>query len=150
LQAHHSAWTTCLFAGEPALAREHCEAGRRLYDPERYHLHHQLYGPHDPGACARNVAAQAHWLLGYPEQGIALGSEALAYAERIAHPFSLAIVLQFYSMLHLNRGEPELALARGGGSTRCRATTWLRDGTAAPARCGSERTGSVRRSCRLF
>ena len=112
LQAHHSAWTTCLFAGEPALAREHCEAGRRLYDPERYRLHHQLYGPHDPGACARNVAAQAHWLLGYPEQGIALGSEALAYAERIAHPFSLAIVLQFYSMLHLNRGEPELALQR--------------------------------------
>src|SRR5262249_51677167 len=36
LQAHHSAWATCLFAGEPAAAREHCEAGRRLYDPERH------------------------------------------------------------------------------------------------------------------
>ena len=23
LQAHHSAWTTCLFGGEPAAAREH-------------------------------------------------------------------------------------------------------------------------------
>jgi predicted ATPase len=33
LQAHHSAWTTYLFAGEPAAGREHCEAGRRLYDP---------------------------------------------------------------------------------------------------------------------
>src|SRR6202022_3488804 len=27
LQAHHSAWTTCLFAGEPAAAREHCDTG---------------------------------------------------------------------------------------------------------------------------
>jgi hypothetical protein len=24
LQAHHSAWTTCLFSGEPAAVREHC------------------------------------------------------------------------------------------------------------------------------
>jgi predicted ATPase len=58
------------------------------------------------------VSAQAHWLLGYPEQGVALGCDALALAERIAHPFSLSIALQYDSMLHLNRGEPELALQR--------------------------------------
>jgi predicted ATPase len=112
LQAHHSVWTTCLFAGEPAIAREHCEAGRRLYDPERHRLHRQIYAPHDPGMCALQVSAQAHWLLGYPEQGVARGSDALALAERIAHPFSLSIALQYDSILHLNRGEPELALQR--------------------------------------
>jgi predicted ATPase len=37
LEAHHSAWATSLFAGKPEAAREHCEAGRRLYDPERHH-----------------------------------------------------------------------------------------------------------------
>jgi predicted ATPase len=47
LQAHHSAWATCVFAGEPAATREHCEAGRRLYNPERHRLHRQLYGGHD-------------------------------------------------------------------------------------------------------
>ena len=52
LQAHHSAWATCMFAGEPAAAREHCEAGRRLYDPERHRSHRLLYGGHDPGVCA--------------------------------------------------------------------------------------------------
>jgi len=36
LQAHHSAWATCLFAGEVTAAGEHAEAGRRLYDPERH------------------------------------------------------------------------------------------------------------------
>jgi hypothetical protein len=44
LQAHHSGWTTCLHAGEPATARDHCEAGRRLYDPERHRSHRLLYG----------------------------------------------------------------------------------------------------------
>jgi tetratricopeptide (TPR) repeat protein len=112
LQAHHSAWATCLFAGELAAAREHGEVGRRLYDPERHCLHHLRYGGHDPGTCACYLGAQVHWLLGYPEQGLALGSEALALAERITHPFSFAIALQYNSMLHLDRGEPELALQR--------------------------------------
>jgi predicted ATPase len=112
LQAHHSAWTTCIFAGEPAVAREHCEAGRRLYDPERHRYHRLLYGGHDPGVCARYTGALAHWLLGYPEKGLALGKEALALAERIAHPFSLESALLWNAILHLDRGEPELALQR--------------------------------------
>jgi len=112
LQAHHSAWATCLFSGEPAAAREHSEEGLRLYNPERHRLHRHLYGGHDPGTCAGFSGAQIHWLLGYPEKGLALGREALALAERIAHPFSLALALQYNSMLHLDRGEPELALQR--------------------------------------
>jgi class 3 adenylate cyclase/tetratricopeptide (TPR) repeat protein len=111
-QAHHSAWATCMFAGDPAATRDHCEAGRQLYDPERHRLHRQLYGGHDPGMCADNFAAQAHWLLGFSEQSLVLGNHALALAERIAHPFSFAIALQFYAMLHVERGEPELALQR--------------------------------------
>jgi hypothetical protein len=62
--------------------------------------------------CACNIGAQAEWLLGYPERGVALGRDALALAERIAHPFSLAMALEYDSMLHLDRGEPELALQR--------------------------------------
>ena len=33
-------------------------------------------------------------------------------AKRIAHPFSLHIARVFNAMLHLDRGEPELALER--------------------------------------
>jgi tetratricopeptide (TPR) repeat protein len=112
LQAHHSAWSTCLFAGDPAAARGHCETGRRLYDPERHRSHRLLYGGHDPGACACYIGAQAHWLLGYADEALALGREALALAERLAHPFSLELALLFSAMLHLERGEPELALQR--------------------------------------
>jgi tetratricopeptide (TPR) repeat protein len=112
LQAHHSAWATCLFAGEPAAAREHCEVGRRLYDPERHRSHRLLYGGHDPGACAGFVSAQAHWALGYPEKGLTLGSEALAMAERIAHPFTLEDGLLWDAILQLDCGKPETALQR--------------------------------------
>ena len=112
LQAHHSAWSTSMFAGEPAVALDHCEAGRQLYDPERHRSHRLLYGGHDPGVCAGCFGAQVDWLLGYPERGLALSRAALALAERIAHPFSLLNVLLFSAMLHLDRGEPETALQR--------------------------------------
>ena len=112
LQAHHSAWTTCLFAGDPAAALEHSEAGRGLYDLNRHKHHRQLYGGHDPGACARYVGAEAQWILGYPARAVALGNEALVMSEKIAHPFSLGIALSYNAMLHLDRREPELALQR--------------------------------------
>ncbi len=112
LQAHHSAWTTGLFSGEPAIARGHCEAGRHLYDPERHRHHRQLYGGHDPGACAGYMGAQVYWLLGHPDTGLAIGREALALAERIAHPFTLGATLSMIAMLHLDRDEPEVALQR--------------------------------------
>jgi class 3 adenylate cyclase len=56
LQAHHSAWATLAFAGDPAKTREHTDAGRLLYDPERHASHRFFYGGHDPGACARLLA----------------------------------------------------------------------------------------------
>ena len=112
LQARHSAWATGMFAGEPAAAREHSEAGRRLYDPERHRSHHQYYGGHDPGVCAGSIGALVHWLLGYPDKGLTIGNEALALAERLAHPFSLELALLFNAMLRLDRGEPEMALQR--------------------------------------
>jgi class 3 adenylate cyclase/tetratricopeptide (TPR) repeat protein len=116
LQGHHSAWATCLVSGEPASAREHCDAGRRLYDPEQHRSHSLLYGGHDPGSCARYLGALIYWLLGYPQQALTLSTEAVAMAERLAHPLSLEIALLFGAMLHLDRSEPELALRRLGAA----------------------------------
>jgi tetratricopeptide (TPR) repeat protein len=116
LQSHHSAWATGLFSGEPASAREHCDAGRRLYDPEQHRSHSLLYGGHDPGTCARFLGAMVYWLLGYPQQALTLSTEAVALAERLAHPMSLEIALLFGVMLHLDRGEPELAMRHLGAA----------------------------------
>jgi class 3 adenylate cyclase len=116
LQAHHSAWSTCMFAGELAGAREHSEAGRHLYDPERHRSHRLLYGGHDPGVCAGKVGGQVHWLLGYSEKGLALSNGSLALAERIAHPFTLVDAMIGNTMVHINCGASVPALQQLGAA----------------------------------
>ncbi len=56
LQARHSGWATWYHAGDPAKAREHANAGRLLYDPEKHASHRFVYGGHDPGVCAESMA----------------------------------------------------------------------------------------------
>ena len=138
------------YAGDPAKAREHADAGRRLYDPEKHASHRFVYGGHDPGACAGYVGAQAEWLLGYPEKALASIADSLALAERIAHPFTLSAALTVSSVLYLNRREPERALTptrsrRGAG---CGATALVNLRTWHVARRGSGRTRCRRRSNR--
>jgi class 3 adenylate cyclase/predicted ATPase len=109
LQAHHCAWTTFFWAGEPMEAYAHTEAGLRLYDPARHQSHRYMYGGHDPGICARMMGGLTEWVLGYPNKALADVTEALACTEQIAHPFSREIALEVLVLLHLYRGEPELA-----------------------------------------
>ncbi|MFL5286280.1 MAG: AAA family ATPase [Rhodopila sp.] len=111
LQAHHSAWATWAFAGDPTRTRSHTDAGRLLYDPDKHAYHRFVYGGHDPGACACLLGAQAEWLLGYSRTALASIAESLVMAKRMAHPFTLSLVLTFSAVLHLNRREPEQALA---------------------------------------
>jgi predicted ATPase len=111
LQAHHAGWTTWGLAGDPAKAREHADAGRLLYDPTKHASHRLVYGGHDPGVCAGGNGALAEWLLGYPEKARASIANALALAERIAHPFTLSLALIHSSVVYLNRREPERALS---------------------------------------
>jgi tetratricopeptide (TPR) repeat protein len=110
LQAHHSAWTTCLFGGEPAAGSEHCEAGRQLYDPDEHRSHRLVFGGHDPGVCALQIGSHVEWLLGHSDKALTIASEAVVLAERIAHPLSLELALTYKGILHLDRGEPDLAL----------------------------------------
>jgi tetratricopeptide (TPR) repeat protein len=111
LQAHHSAWATLAFAGDPAKTREHTDAGRLLYNPEKHAFHRFVYGGHDPGVCARLLGSWAEWLLGYPETALASSADSVSMAERIAHPFTPSLALIFGAVLHLNRREPERALS---------------------------------------
>ena len=57
LEAHHSAWFTHFYSGEPSLARSHCDQGRRLYDVDRHRSLAFRFGGHDAGLCAHNHGA---------------------------------------------------------------------------------------------
>jgi class 3 adenylate cyclase/predicted ATPase len=112
LQAHHSAWTTGMLGGDPARGYQHTEAGIRIYDPEEHRSHRHVYGGHDPGVCALMTGALLEWLLGYPDRALISVGKAQALGERISHPFSMELAVTYAAMVHLNRGEPELAAAR--------------------------------------
>jgi TOMM system kinase/cyclase fusion protein len=112
LEAHHALWAILFFAGELTAARLHLEEGVRLYDPQRHRLHAARYTGHDPGVCCRMLMALSLWLLGYPDQAVASSQEALALAQQLGHPFSVAFALSFAAMLHQCRCEAPLTHAR--------------------------------------
>jgi predicted ATPase len=100
LQAHHALGPTLSWLGDLALTRAHLEQGIVLYEPQRHSAHAFLYGGHDPGSCCQAILARVLWLLGYPEQALKKFAEALALAQELAHPFSLANTLFLAARVH--------------------------------------------------
>jgi class 3 adenylate cyclase/tetratricopeptide (TPR) repeat protein len=86
LEAHHSMWATMDAMGDAVAAIPHCERGIALYDPARHASQAFVYGGHDPGACCRYHLARTHWLLGSPGRAMGVVRDALALAEKLAHP----------------------------------------------------------------
>jgi predicted ATPase len=109
LQAHHAAWPILLCRGELLLCREHAEQGLALYDRDEHRSHALRYGGHDPGACSQYHLAMALWLLGYPDQAVAMMRDSVRLARELAQPFSLVLTVSHASYLHQCRGEPRLA-----------------------------------------
>jgi class 3 adenylate cyclase/predicted ATPase len=109
LEAHHSAWYTHFCAGEPAVARGHCDEGRRLYNFEQHRSLAFSYGGHDPGVCARQWGALVEWLLGYPDKAVTSVRDGIHLAERLHHPLTLEHALFNEAVLHLFRRESDIA-----------------------------------------
>ncbi len=109
LQAHHALWGTLVFLGEFAPACEHLEQGLTLYDSHQHRSHAFLYGGHDPGVCGLAQGACVLWLLGYPDQARKRIKEAPILAQELAHPFSLALALDYAAMLSQFRREVQTA-----------------------------------------
>jgi predicted ATPase len=63
----------------------------------------------DPGVACLAFAARALWILGYPDQALRRGQEALHCARNLAHPFSEAFALTFMGYIHLRRREWQTA-----------------------------------------
>jgi class 3 adenylate cyclase/tetratricopeptide (TPR) repeat protein len=81
---------TSYWMGEFLRAREHLEMAISIYDPERHRTLAFRYGGVDAGVRCPSYAAWTLWQLGYPDQALKRGGEALALAQALSHPFSLA------------------------------------------------------------
>jgi predicted ATPase len=87
--AHYTLGFTWLCLGVFSVARRHFEAGIDLYTPDQSRAPTVSIG-HDLGVGCHAYAAMTLWLLGYPDQAVARLREALALADTLSHPFSLA------------------------------------------------------------
>jgi predicted ATPase len=92
------------FLGEFDTARAHLEQGIALTDPTAQRA---LALRHDvaPGVACLAIAGPTLWCLGYPAQAVRRSQEALALAQSLAHPVSLALAQHWAAFLYHRRRE---------------------------------------------
>ncbi len=109
LEAHHALGETLSHLGEFAAARVHLEQGIALHDPQAHRsLSAATYG-FDLRASCLTFLSLVFWFLGYPDQALKRVHEAIALAQELSHPFSLALALDFAARLCLLCGESQAA-----------------------------------------
>jgi predicted ATPase len=113
LQAHHAAWVTTLWLGEPAATHDHVSKGLTLYDREKHGRHAVLYGGHDPAACGSGHDAIALGIMGYPDQALASLRRGIAFASDLGHAPSVAHALWLAGFVHMMRRDVLAALETG-------------------------------------
>ena len=104
VEAHGALGNILFFLGEYTEAWTHLEQGIALTDQTAERglaLHHDRA----PGVGCLASAPLTLWCLGYPAQAVRRSQEALALAQALAHPYSLALARYYAAYLHQRRRE---------------------------------------------
>jgi predicted ATPase len=104
MAAYAALGQTLLGFGEYAAAWKHLEQGIALIDQTTQRTLVLRHGE-APGVRCLGVAATTLWCLGYPAQAVRRSQEALALAQALAHPYSLATAEFQAISLHACRRE---------------------------------------------
>jgi predicted ATPase len=133
LIGHRALEQTSYHMAEFLRAREQLELAISIYDPERHGPFAFRYA-FDAGVGCLSYAAWILWQLGYADQALKRGNEALALARRLSHPPSLALAEDFLGCLHQYRREARAAQANADNVIALSAeqglTDWLAWATA--------------------
>ena len=104
MEAHAALGTTLFLLGEYIAARMHLEQGIALTDLAAQRGQALGYGV-APGVTCLAYAAWTLWCLGYPVQAIRQSQKALALAQELAHPYTLAAARYWAAFTHYHRRE---------------------------------------------
>ena len=100
LEAYHCGWSTAFYRGEVAATLDLGRIGVETYDVNRHrHLGH-AFGGHDPGVCAHIMSAVSQELSSDRELAKKSIARALALAEALDQPNSLARALYDSAMCY--------------------------------------------------
>jgi hypothetical protein len=97
--------------GELLLAKEQLETAISLYDPERHRSLAFYYGGLEPGVACMMISAWTLWHLGYPDQALTRGNEALALVEDCLIPLAW-LLPSFLAPVFINRAAKQAQLKR--------------------------------------
>jgi class 3 adenylate cyclase/predicted ATPase len=132
LVAHMATGHTLFWGGEFTSAHAHLEQALILYTPQQHRSLIVRYGV-SPRVQSLFHTAWTLWMLGYPDQALQRGHEAITLAHELAHPFSLAFSLSFAACVLQacrevqavqERAKAVIALAKEQGFSH-----WLAHGT---------------------
>ena len=104
LEAHEALGGTLFMLGDYAAAWTHLEQGIPLIDPAAQRALALRQGLASGILCLVHGALTL-WCLGFPAQALRRSQEALAFAQALAHPYSLAVAQHFAAMLYHRRHE---------------------------------------------
>ncbi|MCW1993437.1 class 3 adenylate cyclase/predicted ATPase [Bradyrhizobium diazoefficiens] len=98
IEAHRAIAMTMLYRGRFAASQHHLHRCINLYSPD---LHSDLMVRHgtDPGVVSLSYLGYLLWFLGRPDAARQHSEQAIANAEKIRHPFTLAFALVFGAYL---------------------------------------------------
>ena len=106
--AHHALTVTLFYLEDLSSALMHVEQALTLYDRQKHHSLTFFHG-HDPRVSCLLFAGHTLWSLGYPSQALAKNCEAIAWARKVAHPYSLVYALTNTAWRHQLRREAQAA-----------------------------------------
>jgi predicted ATPase len=85
----------CFVEGKYLESRQYLEQTLSFYDTQQHHRDYMLLRGVDVGLSAMAYLACCLWCLGYPEQALHIGQEAVNMAREIKHAFTLSEVLRY-------------------------------------------------------
>jgi len=104
VEAQYVLGITTLWRGDPVGGARHFKTALDTYRPEHAREHIKTYGQ-DPGAVCGVRLAHALWMLDRPEEALRALDDALALAESLAHPHTLAYAQNWGALLLIELGD---------------------------------------------
>jgi predicted ATPase len=104
LSAHYQVAMPLLYQGHFSRALYHFEQSMDLYDPSMHGSLALTMGI-DRGVQAHAFGSQCHVYCGHLDRALVLSETAVALAQRVQHPFSLATALFVGALTHFERAE---------------------------------------------
>jgi predicted ATPase/class 3 adenylate cyclase len=102
--AHRIMGQSSMFLGKLEAAREHLEHAYALYDSKEHHSSAATYGL-DLRTATLNFLSPTLWLLGYPDQALAMSESSLTHARQLGYAFNLALTMMWVYYTRMLRRE---------------------------------------------